>query len=145
MALIALISDYCPVTVSTTTAAIAVPLLFERTSQWTQEFRALAAGIGDVWLEKVKFRTRRKKSLEEILGTDTPLAGLVESIRKMEFDAAHLFELVPELATLKSKMPPEIFSGDELFSEISADEFAQFGVEVQELLISRLLQHGGEK
>ncbi|NNK13575.1 MAG: DNA repair exonuclease, partial [Desulfofustis sp.] len=113
--------------------------------QWTQEIRALAAGIGDVWLEKVIFRTRRKKSLEEILGRDTPLAGLVESIRKLEFDAADLSDMVPELAILKSKLPPEIFSGDEFFLEFSPDQFPELGVEVQELLIARLLQHGGEK
>ncbi|RZW23039.1 MAG: DNA repair exonuclease, partial [Desulfobulbaceae bacterium] len=93
--------------------------LFDRIPQWTQEIRALAAGIGDVWLEKVIFRTRRKKSLEEILGRDTPLAGLVESIRKLEFDAADLSDMVPELAILKSKLPPEIFSGDEFFLEFS--------------------------
>jgi DNA repair exonuclease SbcCD nuclease subunit len=119
--------------------------LFDNIPHLTEGFRALAAGIGDVWLEKVEFRTRRKKSLEEILGRDTPLAGLIESIRKLEFDAASLSELVPELAILKSKLPPEIFGGEELFLEFSPDGIPELGVEVQELLISRLLQHGGEK
>lgn len=119
--------------------------LFGRIPQWTEEFRALAAGIGDVWLEKVKFRTRRKKSLQEMLGRDTPLAGLVESIRKLEVDGANLSVLVPELATLKSKLPPELFGIDGSFLENSPDRISELGVEVQELLISRMLQHGGEK
>ena len=29
--------------------------LLDRTAQWTEEFRGIAAGCGDVWLEKVKF------------------------------------------------------------------------------------------
>ena len=120
-------------------------LLRDRTSQWTEEFRALAAGIGDVWLEKVKFRTRRKKSLEETLGRDSPLAALVESIRKLELDASNLSLLVPELATLKAKMPPELFGDEELLFELSSDGIADLGAEVQELLISRLLRHGEEK
>ena len=57
--------------------------LFERTEQWVEEFRGIAASLGDVWLEKVKFKTKRKLGLEEILGEDTPIGGLIESIRKL--------------------------------------------------------------
>ena len=120
-------------------------LLFGAIPHWTEEFRALAAGIGDVWLEKVKFRTSRKKSFEEILGRNTPLAGLVESIRTLEIEPEKLSVLLPELAMLKSKMPPELVGGEELFNQISADGISELGVEVTELLISRLMQHGGEK
>ena len=98
-----------------------------------------------MWLEKVKFSTRRKKSLAETLGRDSPLAALVESIRKLELDASNLSLLVPELATLKAKMPPELFGDEELLFELSSDGIADLGAEVQELLISRLLRHGEEK
>ena len=42
--------------------------LHARSIQWTEEFRGIAASMGNVWLEKVKFRTNRKTSLEEIVG-----------------------------------------------------------------------------
>jgi exonuclease SbcD len=119
--------------------------LLDRTAQWTEEFRGIAVSLGDVWLEKVKFQTRRKVGLEEIIGEDTPIAGLIESIRNMELDGESLTELVPELATLKAKLPPEIHTGDEPFLETAPEKIAELRTEVQEMLISKLLQHGGER
>ncbi|MFN2359256.1 MAG: DNA repair exonuclease, partial [Desulfotignum sp.] len=51
--------------------------LMDRTALWTEEFQAIAASLGDVWLEQVKFETRRKKDPKELFGKDTPIAGLV--------------------------------------------------------------------
>ena len=119
--------------------------LFERTEQWTEEFRGIAASLGDLWLEKVQFRTRRKVGLEEILGADTSIAGLIESIRKAEFDANNLLELVPEIAVLKSKLPAEIYGNDEPFLETLPASDPDLKTEVQEMLISMLLKHGAER
>lgn len=119
--------------------------LLDRTTQWTEEFRGIAAGFGNVWLEKVKFQTSRKVILEEIFGEDTPIAGLLQSIQHLELDGDTLLELVPELSTLKSKLPAEIHSGDEPFLDPSPDKIAELRTEVQELLIAKLLQHGGAR
>ena len=62
--------------------------LLDRTVQWTEEFRGIAAGLGDVWLEKVTFQTSRKKRIEDIYGEDTPIAGLLRSIQQLELDGA---------------------------------------------------------
>ena len=116
--------------------------LLDRTAQWTEEFRGIAAGFGDVWLEKVKFQTSRKVSLEEIFGEDTPIAGLLQSIQHLELDGDTILGLVPELSALKSKLPAEIHSSDEPFLDLSPDKIAELRTEVQELLIAKLLQHG---
>ncbi|WP_300464337.1 DNA repair exonuclease [Desulfobacula sp.] len=117
--------------------------LLDRTAQWTEEFRGIAAGFGDVWLETVKFQTSRQKRLEEIFGEDTPIAGLLQSIQHLELDNDTLLGLVPELSALKNKLPAEIHSGDEAFLDPSEDKIAALRTEVQELLIAKLLQHGG--
>ena len=117
--------------------------LFDRTVQWTEEFRGIAAGLGNLWLEKVKFQTNRKVSLEEIFGEDTPIAGLLQSIQHLELDGDTLLGLVPELSVLKSKLPAEIHSGDEPFLDPSPDKIAELRTDMQELLIAKLLQHGG--
>jgi DNA repair exonuclease SbcCD nuclease subunit len=119
--------------------------LLDRTAQWTEEFRGIAASHGDVWLEKVKFHTSRKVSLEEIAGEDTPIASLLHSIEKLELGGDRLLELVPELAVLKSKLPAEIHSSDEPFLDTSPEKMGELRNEVQELLIAKLLQHGGAK
>ena len=117
--------------------------LLDRTAQWTEEFRGIAAGLGDVWLEKVQIRTDRGVRLEEVAGRETPLAGLLQSVEKLQLDGDTLFELVPELAVLKRKLPPEIHSGEEPFLDASQDKIAELRIEVRELLIARLLRHGG--
>ena len=117
--------------------------MLDRTFQLTEEFRAIAESLGDVWLEKVKFKTTRKVSLEELIGEDTPIAGLIESIQKLELGDDPT-GLVPELAALKTKLPAEIKSSDDPFLDTSPEKMAELRTEVQEMLISKLLQHGGE-
>jgi exonuclease SbcD len=119
--------------------------LLDRTAQWTEEFRGIAVGFGDVWLEKVKFKTTRKVSLNDILDEDTPIASLLRSIQHLDLDGDTLLGLVPELSALKTKLPIEIFSGDDPFLDPSPDKIAELRTEVQELLIAKLLQHGGAR
>jgi DNA repair exonuclease SbcCD nuclease subunit len=117
--------------------------LLDRTFQLTEEFRAIAEGFGGIWLEKVKFRTARKVSLEDLIGEDTPIAGLIESIQKLELAGDDFTGLVPELAALRTKLPPEITSGDDPFLDTAPEKMAELRTEVQEMLISKLLHHGG--
>jgi DNA repair exonuclease SbcCD nuclease subunit len=71
--------------------------LLDRTAKWTEEFRGIAVGQVDLWLEKVLFQTSRAVSLEEILDEDTPIARLLQSIAGLEIGA-----LFPVPATLAS-------------------------------------------
>ena len=119
--------------------------LFDRMAQYTEEFRGIAAGLGDIWIEKVAFQTSRKIGIEEIGGENTPIAGLLQSIGSLKLDGDSLLEFVPELAALKSKLPPDIHSLDEPFLDTSSDKIAQLRTEVQELLIAKLLQHEGNR
>jgi hypothetical protein len=120
-------------------------LLLDRTFPLTEEFRAIAESLGDVWLEKVQFKTTRKIRLEELIGEDTPIAGLIESIQRMELHGDDPAQLGAEIAILKSKLPAEISSGDDPFLDTSPEKMAELRAEVQEMLISRLLQHGVER
>ena len=119
--------------------------LLDRTAQWTEEIRGITTGFGDLWLEKVKFQTSRKVSLEEIFGEDTPIVGLLRSIQNLELDSDTLLGLVPELSVLKSKLPAEIHNGDRPFLDPSSVNISELRTEVQELLIANLLQHGGAR
>lgn len=116
--------------------------LLDRAARWADEFRAIAVGYGDLWLEKVAFQTSRKMALEDLLGRDTPIANLMQSIQELELDGEALLKLVPELSALKTKMPAEIHAGDEPFLDPASDKIAALRREVQELLIAKLIQHG---
>ena len=52
---------------------------------------------------------------------------------------------MPEVAVLKSKLPAEIYGGEEPFLETLSATNPELMIEVQELLISRLLKHGDER
>jgi DNA repair protein SbcD/Mre11 len=118
--------------------------LLARTERWTEEFRGLAAGLGELWLEKVSFHTARPAEPNWAGESDNPLAGLVKAIEEIELDGDRLLTLVPELATLQSKLPPEISAGEEPFLAPSTARTAELRTEVRELLIARLLRHGRE-
>lgn len=117
--------------------------LHARSIQWIEEFRGIAAGLGDVWLEKVKFKTSRKSSLEEIVGDDTPLSGLLQTIDGLDFGQEALTNLIPDLANLKTRLPAELQDADSIL-ESQPGELAELREEVKELLIAKLIQHGVE-
>jgi exonuclease SbcD len=117
--------------------------LHDRATQLTEEFRGIAAGLGEVWLEKVKFQTSREVDFREIFDQDSPIAGLLQSIQRLHLDEDSIMALVPELSALKSKLPPEIHRVGEPFLDSSPEKIAELRTEMQELLIAKLLQHGG--
>jgi exonuclease SbcD len=117
--------------------------LHSRPAQWLEEFRGIAVGLGDIWLEKVVLKTRRKRNLEEIVGADTPQAELLQRIEKLDFGSAELYTQVPEIASLRSKLPVELLDEDSLLGASVTDVDA-LRQEVKELLIAKLILHGEE-
>ena len=63
-------------------------------------------------------------------------------IEQFEFDSESLVELVPELAGLNNKLPPEISGGDDPFLACSPEKISELRGQVQELLRAQLLRHG---
>ncbi|HEX9715214.1 MAG TPA: DNA repair exonuclease [Desulfurivibrionaceae bacterium] len=110
----------------------------------TEEFRALAAGLGELWLEKVRFATQRPVALVTDLGEETPMADLVRAIERLDFEPAALMELVPEIVGLQSKLPPELLHEGGLIAT-SPEWTGSLAEEVKEMLIARLLGQGGSR
>ena len=118
--------------------------LHRESAALTEEFRALAAGLGEMWLENVLFATSRAVALAESLGAETPLADLVQAIDRLAFQPEALLELVPEIGVLQHRLPPELLHEGGLIpaSPARADGFRE---EVKEMLIARLLGQGGRR
>ena len=51
--------------------------------------------------------------------------------------------MVPDLASLKTKLPAELLDKDSLL-ESTPEDLTELREEVKDLLIAKLLQHGGE-
>ncbi len=117
--------------------------LHAHVQQITEEIRAIAASLGDLWLEKVKFKTSQQKNMAEIVAADSPLFDLLQSLEKLDFGGDTLAALVPELINLKAKLPAELF--DEVsISESNPERLQELQAEVKDLLIAKLLQHGSQ-
>ena len=119
--------------------------MLARTAELTEEFRGIAAALGELWLEQVLFQTSQKVSLLEMLGEDTPLAGLLRTVQSLNLDGNTILSLVPELNVLKSKLPVEIDDGDDPLFAFSSTRIESLVGEMRELLLSRLLENGGSR
>ena len=101
-----------------------------------EELRSLAVDLGDIWLEKISFRTERLLTIEELVGEESPLADLLKIVDQVEYDHDTLFDSMPELMKLKNKLPRDMKDALLPDSAESRDEFAR---DVREILLASLL------
>ena len=106
-----------------------------------EECRTRAAGLGDVWLEKIRLSTRPEFDPSRDLNPDSPLSGLFQAIQELRLSASSS-EQIPELADMLSKLPPEVKSGNEGFDPSHPAVLQDIQDQVKELLLGRLLRRG---
>ena len=114
---------------------------YENALQLQQEFRAIAAGLGDVWIEKVVFNTRKPQGGAAVISGDSPVESLMKSIEAIQFETTSLIEFIPEFEKLRSKLPSELLNDGDPFRP-GEDELAAIRQEVQELLTGKIQQRG---
>ena len=114
--------------------------LHENSAHWQEEFRAVAAGLGDVWVEKIIFDTRKEWQPGEVVADDSPLVALQKSVAGLQFDSDRLLDLLPELELLRSKLPPDLLSDEDPFAP-GDEDLAALREDVQELLLAKM--HAG--
>jgi DNA repair exonuclease SbcCD nuclease subunit len=108
---------------------------------WTQEYRALASGLGGagLWLEKVALETRQAVALDELLERDDALGGLLRAIHALEMDASSVAGLAAEVADLRQKLPPELLGGEDRYDPTDHRYLAGLMGDIKELLLHRLV------
>lgn len=116
-------------------------LLHDNVSHWHEEFRAVAASLGDVWLEKIMITTRKEQQPPDRFADDSPLAALQKSVEGIQFETSRLLDLIPDFEQLRSKLPPELLYDNDPFSP-DEEELASLREEVKDLLTARM-QKGG--
>ncbi len=108
---------------------------------WTQEYRALATGLGGagIWLEKVSLKTQPSIPVDSILARDDALGGLLRGIQDMELDDTALAELANEVSALRQKLPAEILSGEDRYDPTDPQQLKVVLQDIKELLVNRLI------
>ncbi|MFO7750110.1 MAG: DNA repair exonuclease [Desulfobacteraceae bacterium] len=118
--------------------------LQENAAHIRQECRAMAAGLGLIWLERIKVTTKADNDTLDELDAASPLAGLINSIKGLSLEA-NLEEQIPELATLQTKLPPEMKAEEEVLDLNNPAYLHELRENARELLLAHLLGKGEEK
>jgi len=117
--------------------------LLDQQAQLSEAFRTFLVGYGNIWLEKIQFKTTRLNALEEVVGKETPLSDLLGTIEDLHLTGDQIFQQIPELVDFKNKLPIALFDDEELFLSVGQDSLEVLRREVRELLIAKLLQDVG--
>ncbi len=115
--------------------------LYENALQLPEEFRAIAAGLGDVWIEKALFKTQKPQNAAALISGDSPVELLMKSIEAIQFETASLIEIIPEFEKLRCKLPVELLNDGDPFLP-REEELSAMREEVQELLMGKIQQRG---
>lgn len=110
------------------------------------QLRALAADISaeDLWIEKIVVSVTPRLNKDEVLGGDTALAQLLRDIHALPNSLASIEGLGDTLEKLRLQLPPEALdpaTGIDLHDD---QVLADLVAEAKEMLIGRLLDHGGD-
>ena len=111
--------------------------LHEHALQWSEEIRAVAASLGDIWIEKVVLKSRKSKEPLESFTDDSPLRALLNAVESSQFEESSLVALVPEFDKLRSKLPSDLLAEGDPFRP-GEEELSILREEVKELLKGRI-------
>lgn len=108
--------------------------------RWTREIRARAVddGGGEVWVEKVVWRTCLPRN-QDVSLTDGPIGELLIYLDELMSDEDKLMELGGDLNDLRRKLPAELKEGPDPIDLDSPTSLRQVLGQVRELLVGRLV------
>jgi len=120
--------------------------LLSDAARLTESFRSVTAGLGDMWLEKVLFKTMPKGRTQKTPGEETPLHEMMAAVDQLKWDPEHtqdpLSLQIPDIAALKNKLPPDLLGGDDPLLPNHPEGIAALLNDVKSLLAARLSRRG---
>jgi DNA repair protein SbcD/Mre11 len=127
-----------------TGASRAHAALVQHPERWSAEIRGLSADLGEVWIEKIKLRTRTTADLDARAERDDPIGQVLKKLRWLREDDEELMRLGRELSDITSKLPPELFQGDASVKITEPDVLRRIVDEMPDYLLPQLSGEGEE-
>lgn len=112
----------------------------------TNQLRSLSmeVGFGDIWVEKVKFKTTRLLDIEELKSQHTPVAAILEYIQQAANDEETLEELLVEFKDIQQALPYELRHGEDGFDFTKTEELKKRIKDVEDIILYYLTDTGVE-
>jgi exonuclease SbcD len=119
--------------------------LIREPEKWVSEIRSAATDLsgGTIWVEKVRFATRPRISLEDRLAQNDPIADLLRLIQDIQLTDEILKPLKDEMSALRAKLPAELFQDTGLIDLDSPDVSGEILENAKQILVTTLLSGGG--
>ncbi|HCP47305.1 MAG TPA: DNA repair exonuclease [Deltaproteobacteria bacterium] len=118
--------------------------LNRRRLRWENQLRARATDLNgdDLWLEKVRVRTRPVEDVQRLMEREDALGGVLRAVTSLQQVDGN--EWVEEFKDLRTTLPAEFGRSDEWLQIDDPKALTELLGEVKELLLSRLLDPGDE-
>jgi DNA repair exonuclease SbcCD nuclease subunit len=118
--------------------------LVREPDRWTHELREQLSRLGGdgVFLEKVRFDSRRRIDVESELNREDAMGDLLRLVASLEADSIELHEFVDPFKDVWKKISVEQVSIDEGFDPTDPECLRVLLPSVRELLLARLLEAG---
>lgn len=114
--------------------------------RWKNEIRQKANDIGggDIWVEKIKFKTSAPVDIDKMMSRDDAFGGLLRHITNLSFNQEEFSEIIEDLQTFQNKLPYEITNGEDAIDLTNHEKLEEIIDDVKQILIPRLLGMGEE-
>ena len=130
--------------ITITGATAAHTVLRDDEERWRQELRAAAIDVGDIWVEKMKLDTAPLQSRGELQERDDAVGQVVQALRDLSEDDERVASLIESLSDIRQKLPSELRQREDGFRLDDPATIRGLLVDVEEMLLTRLVDHAGE-
>jgi DNA repair exonuclease SbcCD nuclease subunit len=118
--------------------------LMSDVERWQNALRAIGMdlAVDGIWIEKILLQTDPHASAWQLAERHDALAQLVRSLREARQDDAQLADLAGLFNELRGKLPPELREGEAATRLDGPEEIREALVDVERILLPRLLATG---
>lgn len=117
--------------------------LIDDVERWSNQMRAAANDLEQVWIERVDVHTSAELDVAALAERDDAVGQVAKALRALQYDDAGVEAMIAELEELRTKLPRDLRErGDDALRLDDPAEVRALLEDVEHLLLTRLTQHG---
>ncbi|PCI45232.1 MAG: DNA repair exonuclease [Moraxellaceae bacterium] len=119
--------------------------IVSRQEEWAYGIRAeITDSDGDIWIEKIRFKTQAKVDIEQLRAQDNPLGGVLRTLQQLQTGNDSRTDLLDCLTTINGKLPPRYKQWADALNLEDPAQLEELLTAIEQSIIPQLLQDVGE-